>query len=129
TGALLSLPDLRGKKEAFYTSVYWDWKNKQPKDPPPAPSDQPPYISDIFPNESAYTGFMNAFENNYLNLLHKHYQEEFKYPDEYYPKDKLWDAITELEQAKGPVYVEGGMVWYDAVIKAAQLYKNTRIAE
>jgi tetratricopeptide (TPR) repeat protein len=129
TGALLSLPDLRGKKEAYYTGIYWDWKNKQPKDPPPPPSDQPPFIGDIFPNENEYTTFMNAFENNYLNLLHKRYREEFEYPDEYYSRDLLLDAITELEHAKILVYVEGGMIWYEAVIKAAQKYKNSCIAE
>src|SRR5207249_142334 len=68
TGALLTLPDIRGKKEAYYKNIYWDWKKKQPKEPPPEPSNQPPYIGDLIPTKEQYTTFMKAFENNYLNL-------------------------------------------------------------
>ncbi|MEO5572050.1 MAG: tetratricopeptide repeat protein [Bacteroidia bacterium] len=129
TGSLLTLPDLRGDKEENYKNMYRDWKNKQPNDPLPPPADQPLYISDIFPNDNEYSAFMNVFENNYLNLLQKRHCEEFEYPDKYYPKDRLEDAILELEHAKVPVYVEGGMLWHEAIILAARKYKNNLMAE
>lgn len=80
TGALLLLPDIRGKKENYYIDLFWDWKNKRLKSS--SPSSPPPPPETLFCNKENYTKFMDTFENNYLNLLHKYYLEGFKLTDE-----------------------------------------------
>jgi tetratricopeptide (TPR) repeat protein len=134
TGALLLLPDTRGGKETYYENIYYDWVRKNPLPPPPQPVDAvapPPFLMPLVTYDgSAYTDFMEKFENDYLCKLHQGWlTEKHQKPDEYYSEEAVNDAIFTLKDADEPIYMEGGLVWYEAIIRCAQKFKNTKVAD
>lgn len=134
TGALLLLPDTRGGKEAYYENIYYDWLRKNPQPLPPQPPDAVVPLPFLMPlityDGNAYTDFMEQFENDYLCKLHQGWLvEKHQKPDEYYDEDAVSQAISDLEDADEPIYMEGGLVWYEAIIRCAQKFKNAKVAD
>ena len=128
TGPLLLLPDIRGNKEDAYRKIYFDWARQQPADTTPAEPYVPslPYLHGSREN---YTEFMNLFENDYIKRAHLGYLKEYEpFPDPDYDADAVQMAIWTLEKADIPVYMQGGMIWHEAIVRCAQQYKNTIIA-
>jgi hypothetical protein len=130
TGALLLLPDARGEKEKEYERVYYDWYRNSPPLPSLEILTEPPPLQPIFAYDgSMYTEFMERFENDYLCRLHQGWLvEKHQKPDEYYSHDAICDAIRELEGAEEPIYMDGGQVWYEAIVSCAQKFKNRKVA-
>ena len=126
TGSFLLLPDVRGKKEEFYINIYREWKQKQPAEERKVSTESavPPQL---FVSKQNFSDFMRKFENNYLNQLHDINSKEATYPDKYYSRHAVWDAIAELETTETPIYLDAGMNWHEALIKAARQHKNKRI--
>ncbi len=129
TGSLLLLPDLRGTKEKAYKQLYYKWKRSQPPDPVVKREPEPPYLGHLFGMDSDYVKFMELFENDYLCKLQQERMNYKNYPDKTYDEDGVREAIMELEHAETPVYLESGLVWHQAIVKAAMKYKNSRIAD
>jgi tetratricopeptide (TPR) repeat protein len=131
TGAYLLLPDIRGEKEKEYTNIYTEWLRKNPPPPPPPAEPYVPVPQPIFTYDgSKYTEFMELFENDYLCHLHQGWLvEQHQKPDEHYSNSAIFDAIQQLEGAEEPVYMEGGLVWHEAIIRCAQRFKNSKVVE
>jgi len=129
TGAMLSLPDVRGEKEAFYTEVYWEWKRQQPRDAPPPPSTEPPFLQTLHAAEWTYIEFIKMFENDYINQIQQGMVDEKKHPDEDFDISDIWEAINAIRDSPTPVYFDSNLPWNEAILKAAHKMKNTRIAE
>lgn len=126
TGALLMLPNTREVKEDFYRDIYD--KNKPPlvRTTPYEPYIEPPPY--LFSSHENYTAFINLFENEYIKRPHNGWLTCFKpLPDKYYDRDGVNMAIWALQKAEYPVYMQGGLIWHEAIIKCAQQYMNTII--
>lgn len=128
TGALLLLPNTRAEKENFYRNIYSAWKRANV----PVPSQQPyvpppPYLHQSYQN---YSQFINLFESDYLKEIHEGYLRLFEPPpDKNYDADAVEEAVRVLGEAEFPVYMLGGSLWHEAIIKCARLYKNKVIAD
>jgi tetratricopeptide (TPR) repeat protein len=129
TGSLLLLPNIRGEKEEFYQNIYYEWIRRNPP-PPVAPEPVTPILMNLFTwDGTAYTTFMEQFENDYLCRLHQGWLDEKKIPDESYSRETVQDAIFELEGADTPIYMEGGLIWHEAIIRCAQRFKNSKVSD
>jgi len=125
TGALLLLPDHKGKMEDFYM---YQSRNSVKKTYPQTNAPEPaPYLygwgQDLF-------DFAKNFEKDkHFRALFKYYkyQEEKEHQRPNY--GDLEELIRFLLTADRPVYLSGHLTWDKAIMAAAKEYKNTKIAE
>jgi hypothetical protein len=133
TGALLSLPNLRGEKEEEYKQIYYSWKRQQPPEKPKRakPYKMPKHLNRMWSFETEYSKFINLFENDYFIFLNNGNLESKKYLDETFEEneDEFESAITTLKWADEVVPIEANDSWHEAVIIAAAKYQNKRIAD
>ena len=136
TGILLSLPDIRGKKEEYYLDLARSYYAKTRNTTQPAtPPLQPEYTQ-------FYSYLHSGFEEMYKYALKyeddPHFVELFriKYeinkPKEYYSQyddDNIDDAIRLLKESDSPVKMPGGLDWREAVVKCSQQYLNRIVAK
>ncbi len=129
TGSLLLLPNLRGEKENEYKQLYRKWKHKQPPDPIPSKQASTPYLNTLIGSEHDYVSFMEQFENDYICKLQQARMDEKIFADKTYDPEALRVAIMDIELAEEPVHFDSKLNWHEAILKAAQQVKNSRIAD
>jgi len=133
TGALLSLPNIKGEKEEEYKQIYYSWKREQPpvKHKKGKPYKMPKHLSRIWSHESEYNKFMETYENDYFLFLNQKNLESKKYLDETFTEneDEFDSALSTLKWADEVVPIEANESWHEAVIIAAAKYENQRTAD
>ena len=131
TEYLLDLPNIRGEKEEFYQDIWRKWNTK--KTPPPKPTSTQvssslqtkPTLNAFFEN---FSKFMKKYENDYINQLHTSYITPKIPQNENFDSESIESAILIIEEADRPLYFDSGLVWYEAIFKCANQYKNSCIA-
>jgi len=129
TGALLSLPDIRGEKEEEYQQVYRKWKQKQPPDPVVPAEPQPPYKDHMFYDDKYVVPFMEEFENDYICKLKQASIDHEARPAKPYDLDALREAVWDIDESETEVYFDNTIPWHEALLKAAQKVKNSHVSE
>ncbi len=138
TGALLSLPDVRGPKEKFYQNLgaqdYYkilkeehEQKIKEgfvPEQYVPAPSRFYNFLSENEINE-----FILKFDNDYIRQLQKGFKEAKESVIEDYPEETITEAIETLKKSDEPITLRSDMIWYEAIYFAARNIRNQKIID
>ncbi len=127
TGALLSLPDIRGAKENAYMQILRDKVAKERELKPSSPIQQ---MTMLNPDHKTIHEFIHTYEDKYFMAIADGYLNTFAKTDEAIDafEDELDTAYYLLQEADEPVYMPGGMPWKEAIVKCAQQYKNGKIA-
>ena len=126
TGMNIKLPNVKGQEEEFYRDLcYKNEKAQQIKEgtfKELAPFIPPNYLSSY--DEEKIKEFVKLFySSNDLELL-ENYRESKNSNHDY-----LDDALSYLSKAKEPIAINANSDWKEAIIEAAQLYKNKLIAK
>jgi len=140
TGALLSLPDVRGPKEKVYQQLGAMDQYKKAKEeheqkvkdgtlPPPVKYVQPPSRFYWFHEENEINEFISKFDNDYIRQLQKGWMDNKASTIEDYPEETITEAIETLKKADQPITLRSDMVWWEAIYLAARNYKNQKIIE
>jgi len=119
TGTLLGLPDVRGKKEEFYSNLYH--KNDKKKNPEeynfkPNPDTRPPLYS---LEEKAIEEFVNTYEEPKIKEYYRIMENRYEDIDH---DDDLREAIEILRQA-GSIELEYAGTWRESILTTAKNYE------
>jgi hypothetical protein len=138
TGALLSLPDVRGPKEKvyqqlgaadFYKKLKEEHEQKVKEGFVPEKYVPAPTRFHDFYQESEINQFILKFDNDYIRQLQKGFMEEKESAIEDYPEETITEAIETLKKADQPITLRSDMVWYEAIYIAARNIKNQKIID
>ncbi len=128
TGALQLLPDVRGAKEAEYMRLLRaEVQRKIALDPPP------PIVHHKYLHSDHYMirDFVEWYEDEYFQAIVEGYVTSNVTPEAGHDEldDEVLSAFYLLQEADEPIYMPGGLHWKEAIVKCAQQYKNSKIAE
>ncbi len=118
--ALLMLPDIRGKKEAFYYSLAAKTEqSRQPKNEPEKPTLH--YSRDNF-----MQWYVQKFETRQIKKFYKAFKWSMRSRDK---EEALQDDLTLLFEANEKIPVDANEDWMEAIKNAAEKYRRFKIAE
>lgn len=125
--SLYMLEDIRGEKEEFYTTLFYNERNKKNGQASQSANN---YVPDDRPRIPSYDDdfngrFIEKFENQRLLNYHLYYITE----DEIEGDDELEDAIQTLKNADRNVSIKENTDWKKAVKDAANSYIKTKLIE
>lgn len=144
TGALLSLPDIRGVKEEEYADLarqeYHSEEKQQERIAAAAASGAKPYVPPppmLHSSLESNNEFVNHFEDDYFREVQRGkwigdqviLGKNKKDYEPLYDDEQVDDAIRLLNEADYPVYMPGGYEWSEAIVRCAQQYINKIISE
>ncbi|MEP7237382.1 MAG: hypothetical protein ABI685_05945 [Ferruginibacter sp.] len=125
TGFYLQLPDIRGKKEEFYTDIAWKEENKGTQETEPKePWDNAKCL--FFYKKEHRDFFIQHFETKEM--------QEYYNAQEWRKRNSQLDQLLEtpldiLYNADEPVPIQAGPDWAEAVKNAAAAYTCKKIAD
>ena len=128
TGALLLLPDVRGAKEEAYMVLLRAENAKKLAMTPP--HEHEPFVF-VHGDTQTIHSFVHQYEDEYFKAVADGYLNSHVTPNAGFEEldDEVDMAIILLQQADEPIYMPGGLHWKEAIVKCAQQYKNSKIAE
>ena len=132
TGSLLSLPDIRGKKEDHYHILSANKRNKE-REEEIAKNPLPPYVPDppsLYSDDEQMALFAEQFEDPIFNLYFKHLGDEARAQkstkkDER-DVDDIYDLMLDIPDLPP---VRGGLNWRDALYYCYNDYVHNIIAD
>ena len=131
TGALLSLPDERGKLEDFYMDLARKERQKEYEknaaNKNPVKIDKRDSLMSFGKDFYKFAKFYET-DKHFLQLF-KASEYNYKKDDRDPPPEAIEDAIEILETADRKVYLPSHLNWDEAIIAAANKYENTKVAE
>jgi hypothetical protein len=126
TGVYMTLPDIRGEKEAFYMELARNYEkaNAAAAVPPPQPFVASKYL--FYHDKDQRDWFVQTFENKEVQAYYKAYEWSERNKD---LKEELGYYLEVLYEADEPVAMEAHIDWAEAVKNAAKKYTCKKIAE
>lgn len=133
TSSLLSLPDVRGKKEEFYRDLYFADANKKREEEKERQKKEGTYKEteiDKRPFMGAYNEFLDEFVNTFEDEKIKRYYRACEYSGTSIDEDEdLELAINALLESGEKIGIETNPDWREAVLIAARNYEKGKILE
>jgi hypothetical protein len=132
TGGLLYLPDKRGEKEIHYMRIAQAENNRKYEEQKKTQRRKPakPSPKSIVPDHRTLFEYAREFESDpHFVELFRGWQEQINELERQdADEDGNFDqALTILQEATEPIYLEGGLKWKDAIVRAGNSYINNII--
>jgi len=135
TGDLLTLPDIRGNKESFYTEIYHNDSRIKQEEEKQKKIREGTYVeplNDNRPTLSIYNSeqldeFVNLFEDEKIKRFFRAYESSTTFGDSY--SEDIEEAVNTLLEADEKIPIEGWHDWREGLIRTARKYERKKISE